>query len=683
MRAALFAAAAGSALLPTANSAVVLSDFSSGGFEYFFDDFSQTYNASADTVRLTDTINGWGGAGISFANPVDFTGLLDQYVQADFRVEANHAVDQFVIELYDTSDRSIKFNAATSLGNGTDYTRWISNTKFGNPSDGIGDFQNFDYSQVRNWQVLGQFGSTTSFDLSFDQVSITPEVPEFYPGIAPDAPWRTEAETRIDQIRKADLQINVKLADGRAAPGAQVNVAQQEHEFGFGTAVAVRLLDGPQANTTYQNKLKEHFNLAVTENALKWPAWEGDYGSSFSQQRAIGALDWLDANGIEARGHVMVWPSFNNSPNNVAGLQNNPAALRQAVLDHIAEIGVAVGDRVLEWDVVNETRTNNDFMALLGDDVLVDWFNAADQATDARLFLNEFGLVTGGNSTAGNRALHHQTIQGILNGGAPLEGLGIQGHFRPNDLTGIEQVWDIFDEFGAYGLPIAITEFDFETTDRDLQAAYSADFLTAAFAHESVSEFLSWGFWAGAHWRPDAAFYDEDWNLRPHGAAVFDLIYDEWWTDELFDADQLGEAALRGFKGEYEVTVTLGQMSRVVTVTLGDDGQVVDVVLPGGMMGDMDFNGELNDDDVLAFVIALTNPILYDTLFGLDPRLTGDVNQDGLLNLADVELFAGLLPSGPGTAALAQLAAVPEPSGLAMIAFAGLAFTRRSCRRVR
>ncbi|MEM7625152.1 MAG: endo-1,4-beta-xylanase [Planctomycetota bacterium] len=664
------------ALAPVPGNAVVLSDFSSGGFDYFFDDFSESYNATDGTVRLSDSINGWGGAGISFSSPVDFSGLLDQYVQADFRVEPNHATNQFVIELYDTSDRSIKFNAQTGGPAGPDYNRWISNTSLGSPVDGIGDFQNFDYTQVRNWQVLGQFGNTQSFDVSFDQVSITPEAPELYAGAAADAPWRAEADVRIDQHRKADLQINVKLADGRAAPGAQVNVAQQEHAFGFGTAVATRLLAGSQANSFYQSKLRQHFNLAVTENSLKWPAWEGDFGPNFSPAITIAALNWLEANDIDARGHVMVWPSFANSPNNIAGLQNNPAALRQAVLDHIAEIGAVVGDRVFEWDVLNEPRSNNDFMQILGYEEMAEWFKAADQATDARLFLNEFGLVTGGDSTAGNRAEHHGYIQSILANGGPLEGLGIQSHFRPDDLTGIEQVWDIFDEFGVYGLPIAITEFDFETTDRELQAAYAADFLTAAFAHESVSEFLNWGFWAGAHWRPEAALFDESWNLRPHGEAMFDLIYNEWWTEELLDADQLGEAALRGFKGEYEVTVTLGQMTRVVTVTLDDDGEIVDVVLPGGQMGDMDFNGVLDDNDALAFVMALTSPLLYDTAYGLDPRLTGDVNQDGLLNLADVELFAALLPDS-GSSALAQLVTVPEPSGLWLAGGACLIFARR------
>ncbi|MEL7087585.1 MAG: endo-1,4-beta-xylanase, partial [Planctomycetota bacterium] len=382
MRASSWAVVAGLAFVPTGGTALVLSDFSGDGFEYFFDDFSESYNASAGTVRLTDTLNGWGGARISFPDPIDLTGLVNQYVQADFRVEADHRADRFVIELYDTSNRSIKFNAPTGAGNGADYTRWISQTPFGSPADGVGDFRNFDYTQVRNWQVLGQFGGTGPFDITFDQVSITPEEPRPYAGMSADASWRAEARTRIDQIRKADLQINVKLADGRAAPGAQIAVAQQEHAFGFGTAVAVRLLDGPQANATYQNKLKEHFNLAVTENALKWPAWEGEFGPSFSRQRSIGALDWLNAHDIEARGHVMVWPSFANSPNNLAGLENDPAALRQAVLDHIAEIGAVVGDRVAEWDVVNETRTNNDFMALLGDDVLADWFDAAGQASD-------------------------------------------------------------------------------------------------------------------------------------------------------------------------------------------------------------------------------------------------------------------------------------------------------------
>lgn len=650
---------------------MVLSDFNAGGFQYVFDDFSQSYDASAGTVRLTDSINGWGGGGTNFADPIDLTGLLDQYVQADFRVEPNHAVDYFVIELYDTSDRSVKFNAPTMPSQGADFNRWISNTTLGNPSDGIGDYQNFDYSQVRTWQLLGDYGTTVPFDVSFDQVRIAPEAPELYQGSSPNATWRAEAETRIDQIRKADLQINVTHADGRAASGAEINIAQIGHEFGFGTAFAARLLDGPAANTTYQNKLREHFNLAVPENALKWPAWEGDYGQNFSQQRAIGALDWLDANGIDARGHVMVWPSFNNSPNNVADLQNDPAALRQAVLDHIADIGASVGDRVFEWDVVNETRTNNDFMALLGDDVLVDWFNAADQATDARLFLNEFGLITGGDSNAGNRAVHHQTIQGILNGGAPLEGLGIQGHFRPNDLTGIEQVWDIFDEFGAYGLPVAITEFDFETTNRELQASYSADFLTAAFAHESVREFLNWGFWAGAHWRPEAAFYDEDWNLRPHGEAVFDLIFEQWWTEEMLNADDQGTAELRGFKGEYEITVTLNGVSQVVTVTLGDDGQIIDVILPEAILGDYNGDGTVNTADYTVWADSFNTTV--------NPFDGADGNGDGVIDTADYTIWADNF----GTTAALNLdtLSTPEPSSLSLVGLAGLLATRRPSSR--
>lgn len=38
-----------------------------------------------------------------------------------------------------------------------------------------------------------------------------------------------------------------------------------------------------------------------------------------------------------------------------------------------------------------------------------------------------------------------------------------------------------------------ITDFDYDTIDRQLQADYTSDFLTAMFAHEGVDDALMWG----------------------------------------------------------------------------------------------------------------------------------------------------------------------------------------------
>jgi hypothetical protein len=42
------------------------------------------------------------------------------------------------------------------------------------PSHGMGDWQNLDLSQIRGWQILGDFGAPGPFDLNFDRLMVYP-----------------------------------------------------------------------------------------------------------------------------------------------------------------------------------------------------------------------------------------------------------------------------------------------------------------------------------------------------------------------------------------------------------------------------------------------------------------------------------------------------------------------------
>jgi len=218
-------------------------------------------------------------------------------------------------------------------------------------------------------------------------------------------------------------------------------------------------------------------------------------------------------------------------------------------------------------------------MNILGYGVMADWFHAARAiAPDAKLFINEFHIVTSGWNRTATRNLYFDQIQTLQAAGAPIDGLGMQGHFHPDSLTGPEQVWSIMDRFTHLGIPIQITEYDLDTSDRLLQRDYLRDFMTAVFAHESATDFIQWGFWAGAHWRPEAALFDLDWTIRPHGEEYIRLVFDEWWTDELLSSDPNGLATLRAFLGDYEITVTSGDMILLYNLHLADNGQTYELV---------------------------------------------------------------------------------------------------------
>lgn len=124
-----------------------------------------------------------------------------------------------------------------------------------------------------------------------------------------------------------------------------------------------------------------------------------------------------------------------------------------------------------------------------------------------------------------------------------------------------------------------MTEFDVNITDEQLQADFTPDFYIALFSHPAVEGIMTWGFWERNHRLPDAAMVRKDWTLKPNGHVWTDLIHKQWSTDAQGEADEAGKCNVRGFLGEYEVTVTFGGRSGVVKTTLLKDGAKLTVTL--------------------------------------------------------------------------------------------------------
>ena len=146
----------------------------------------------------------------------------------------------------------------------------------------------------------------------------------------------------------------------------------------------------------------------------------------------------------------------------------------------------------------------------------------------------------------------------------PLGGIGFQAHFGAG-LTAPERVIEILDGFGQYGLPLHITEFDVDTLDAETQAAYTRDMLIASFSQPQVEAFVIWGWWEGDHWKPSGAMLKKDWSPRANYASWRDLVYGDWWTEDSLTTDANGRVNLRGFKGDYDLTVQGKTFNRSLT----------------------------------------------------------------------------------------------------------------------
>ena len=399
-----------------------------------------------------------------------------------------------------------------------------------------------------------------------------------YEGSEPGAAWRKAAAERIEKYRKGDLTVVVKNAAGEPVRGAEVAVKMRRHAFLWGTAVNASIFSNGRLDdetlAKYKQEIVKLFNFSVMENETKWPQW----AIEDNRPGTIAVIDWLRENGVQVRGHNLVWPSWRNTNVRAAqDVRDDPVALEKVIIDHITETTTALKGRLVDWDVINEPYSNHDLMDILGRKAMVDWFRAARQGDpNAKLYINDFAILADDNKE--HRDNYAETIQYLIDQGAPLDGIGLQSHF-PSRVTPMGELFKRLDRFAAFGKELEITEFDINTPDEATQADYTRDFMTAVFSYPQVKAFLMWGFWEGAHWRPDGAMLRRDWSPKPNSQVYQDLVFHKWWTNADGKTNRQGTYVTRGFLGDYDIEVTAGGKTKTVKATLSREGSKVECVL--------------------------------------------------------------------------------------------------------
>ncbi len=446
-----------------------------------------------------------------------------------------------------------------------------------------------------------------------------------YAGYAPGAAWRAKAAQRIEKYRKGDIIVVVRDDNGNRVPNAGVRVKMKRHAFRFGSAVSADMINNPREQE-YQNRILKLFNSVTIENALKWRAWDKN------RNRGLHALAWFHSHGINrVRGHNIVWPTWTQVPDSVKPLQNHPEQLRQVVRAHVTDIATATCGQVIDWDVVNEPVHIHDLQDILGEDEMAEWYRLTRLADpDVKLFLNDYYILTRGGWDVPAQDEYARIINMLDSLGAPLDGVGLQSHFE-NQLTGPERVWEILDRYAAFGKDLLITEFDIHTTDEQLQADYTRDFLTTVFSHPAVKGFYMWGFWEGRHWRPDAAMYRRDWSPKPNALVYNDLVFKQWWTDAEGTTGADGIFRTRGFLGEYEISVTHNGTVQTTSLDTGARPQPSYAAVGRSEPGVFTAASVLNGASFHAGPVAPGEIVtIYGTGFG-SPELAQAAYEDGLL----------------------------------------------------
>lgn len=232
-------------------------------------------------------------------------------------------------------------------------------------------------------------------------------------------------------------------------------------------AIGAAFVEGSH-EATFREVLRREF--ASTTAGTYWQTVQPTRGT-FDFSVADDALATAEAAGLRVRGHPLVWgrlalPAWVNAI-------TDPADLRSVMTQQIQALVGRYRGRVDHWDVVNEPLTflgdpgttdgleSYVFLRLLGPAYIADALAAAHAADpDARLFINDFFVLRPGPKQ--DRLF--RLAQELLAAGAPLHGVGFQGHvtppFGPTFLPTRAEMEATMRRFTALGLAVEVTELD-------------------------------------------------------------------------------------------------------------------------------------------------------------------------------------------------------------------------------
>jgi endo-1,4-beta-xylanase len=410
------------------------------------------------------------------------------------------------------------------------------------------------------------------------------------------ADWRSEADSRIEQIRKGDFSLKIRDSSGAPVTGARVQYRLKRHAFLFGTAIAYAPFSDQGADgMAYRRFILDNFSGLVCENEMKWYDNEAERGHvDYSQADAL--LEFAEANGLRMRGHNLFWEKEKFVQPWL--VQLDAPELRAAVEQRLRTSVSRYKGRVISWDVDNEMLDGSYYRDRLGFDTIAWMFKEASRIDpNAALFVNEYGIL--GDPEKTERLI--SLIQSLRAKGAPVGGVGIQSHDtdrlilkpgtsaaeaeRPDwmlrsPLTPEAFLATLDRIHSATGLPVHLTEISAKEHDPARRADALETLFRLGFSHEAVQAILIWGFGAKTHWMgPDAALMDADNTLNAAGIRISHLLREEWTSRGSIQSDAGGRAAFRGFYGVYGLEITLPDGRQITREALFPKSGATELIL--------------------------------------------------------------------------------------------------------
>lgn len=299
-----------------------------------------------------------------------------------------------------------------------------------------------------------------------------------------------------------------------AAPFATPTLAQRRARL-LGTAVRP---DQLAPGTSLEKAIRRDTDILVPEYHGQWSAVEWIRGKPYhGNYDAITA--YARVTGKKVRGHSLIWEQMTPewARKEIAGQRD------WSVVDrHFSNLLVRHRGRIDEWIVVNEMidtesgdagLRRNSFQQAFGHNYVAHALETAHRLDpDARLMINDYGLVHDNPTDKARRAEMLRLVGGLKARGVPLHIVGLQGHIElAKGPIAQGAVRSFLTELAAMGVEVAITELDVLESDRsgtiasrDAEVAdATARLLDAACDSPALTSVTTWGLSDRSSWLQD------------------------------------------------------------------------------------------------------------------------------------------------------------------------------------
>lgn len=289
----------------------------------------------------------------------------------------------------------------------------------------------------------------------------------------------------------------------------------------------------------YAQAVGREFSLVVPENAMKFAETEpGAHQFDFCAADKI--VSYAHANGMEVRGHNLVWEI--DLPGWLTNGNYSSADASNILKEHINTVMGHYKGQLIDWDVVNEVISDSPpyglkdsyWLTQLGNnyvDQAFQWAHAADPS--AKLFYNEYGAEGLGPKSDGV----YNFVTGMLSRKIPIDGVGLQMHLDLNSGPSAADISSNMARLAALGLEVHVTEMDVRVpvdangnasaVDLATQATIYQNVFSACQAAPNCTAFLTWGITDRYSWIPStfqgfgaALLLDQKYQTKPAYTSV-------------------------------------------------------------------------------------------------------------------------------------------------------------------